>query len=569
MSKTIQKAEGLFAEGPAEVRKAFAAIRKRGAITVVDLEEGRATVALAEFGAKGVKVVRRAVCEVATAGGAPWTDAKAVGTALGADLALAKVKAPQAAILIPRGAVVLKPLVLPFLPDMAELAAMVRLQVSKDLPFRVEDAVVDFKFLRWVETPATPEDGDSKAGTAPTRRVELMVGVVRSDHILFLKNVAQAAGLKLVSLPLRQHGLTRALVAGHTMGEDESALVISLRKEEATLDVAAGSLLAFSRLAPVKPPPVMDKTTAGAAEADPARFVGALGTEAIRCVASFDGLMWKRPVRRVVVVGSTGLEGAVVEALGNKTGLPTSILSFDPGVEKEAGPATHDPAAAGAALALGDPSGPPVDFLNPKRPLVQRDTRRLKILAVAAASVLFLLGLGIARHKLVGERTRVRDAAQLELNKASQNLTTYRKLRSQARVVSTWGLEGRNWLDHMALLTGIMPGAESIYLSSWATTSQGVIRMALQAKSSEVLVELDKRLRAAGYEVRPLSITPGNDKHGYPFRTTVELLIPRGFKFDPQIPKPPARPADDTPVALGSPGPSDPTRTAIAAVIHP
>jgi len=561
MSKTNQKAETLFAEGPAEARKAFAAIRKRGSITVVDLEEGRATAALAEFGPAGAKVVRRASCEVIPAGGAPWTDAKAVGTALGAALAEARMKGPQAAFLIPRGAVVLKPLVLPFLPDVAELAAMVRLQVARDLPFRVEDAVVDFKFLRWVEAAGSPAEGGAKGGaeSAPTRRVELLVGVARADHLQFLKNVAQAAGLKLVSLPLRQHGLARALVAGEEMPEGESALVISLRKDEATLDVAAGSLLAFSRLAPVKPPAGGGKPAPEAAgpEADPARFVAALGTEAVRCVASFDGLMWKRPVRRIAVVGSTGLEGAVVEALQLKTGLPTAMLTFNAGGPKGGEAAGHDPAAAGAAIALGDPSGPPIDFLNPKRPLVKRDTRRLKILAAAAAAAVFFVGLGVARHRMVGQRTLARDAAQLELNKASQNLATYRKLQSQARVVSTWGMEGRNWMDHMALLTSLLPGAESIYLSSLATTSQGVIRMALQAKSSEVIVELDKQLRAAGYEVRPLSITPGNDKHGYPFRTTVELLIPRGFKFKPQLAPPPARPADDTPVALGAqPGPA-------------
>jgi hypothetical protein len=84
-----------------------------------------------------------------------------------------------------------------------------------------------------------------------------------------------------------------------------------------------------------------------------------------------------------------------------------------------------------------------------------------------------------------------------------------------------------------------------LYVSSLATTSQRVIRMSVQAKTGELLAELDKKLRAAGYEVKPLSITPANDKYGYNFRTTVELAVPKKLNIDLQKINPPKRPEDD------------------------
>jgi hypothetical protein len=45
--------------------------------------------------------------------------------------------------------------------------------------------------------------------------------------------------------------------------------------------------------------------------------------------------------------------------------------------------------------------------------------------------------------------------------------------------------------------------------------------------------------------LKPLSITPANDKHGYNFRTTVELTIPKKLKPDISKAKPEPRPADD------------------------
>ena len=128
---------------------------------------------------------------------------------------------------------------------------------------------------------------------------------------------------------------------------------------------------------------------------------------------------------------------------------------------------------------------------------------------------------------------------------AEKKLPIYRKIKTQAKSINAWMAEEQNWLDHLAYLSAVLPNAEEIYVSAFTTTPQHVVRFSVQSKTGELLAELDKKLRAAGYELKPLSITPANDKHGYSFRTTVELTIPKKLKPDISKTKPAARPADD------------------------
>jgi hypothetical protein len=90
-----------------------------------------------------------------------------------------------------------------------------------------------------------------------------------------------------------------------------------------------------------------------------------------------------------------------------------------------------------------------------------------------------------------------------------------------------------------------MPPAEEVYITSFSASGQGVLRLSVQAKSGEILAKLDKQLRAAGYDVKPLAITPGADRYGYEFRSSVELVVPEKMKIDLTKVKAPARPADD------------------------
>jgi hypothetical protein len=252
-------------------------------------------------------------------------------------------------------------------------------------------------------------------------------------------------------------------------------------------------------------------------------------------------------VQRVIVAGGTGAEAEIAAALGARLKVPHEVLQPGTCIEaKKVEPAEimRSIAPIGLALAALDPAGLLIDFVNPKKPAVQRNTKRTQTLLAAVAVLAVLITLFAVRANLVKKRLKIKEAAQAELTAAKKKVPIYNALKNQSKAVNGWMADEQNWLDHLAYLSGILPNAEEIYVSAFATTPQHVVRFSVQSKTGELLAELDKKLRAAGYEVKPLSITPASDKHGYNFRTTVELTIPKKLKPD-TAKKPAPRPADD------------------------
>ena len=131
----------------------------------------------------------------------------------------------------------------------------------------------------------------------------------------------------------------------------------------------------------------------------------------------------------------------------------------------------------------------------------------------------------VVRSQLVARKMKVLGEANAELAGAEKKRPTYRRMILQAGSVDEWLRGGRDWLDHCAYLTAILPPSEDVYVTSFTVASQGSIRLAVQAQSGEILARLDQKLRAAGYDVKPLAITPGADRFGYEFRSSVELIV--------------------------------------------
>jgi hypothetical protein len=128
---------------------------------------------------------------------------------------------------------------------------------------------------------------------------------------------------------------------------------------------------------------------------------------------------------------------------------------------------------------------------------------------------------------------------------AEKKRPIYRRGILQGTTVDTWIKSGRDWTDHFAHLSAILPPAEDLYIKKFTVSGQGSLRIAVQARSGEIIARLDKQLRAAGYDVKPSAITPGSDRYGYDFASVVELLIPAKLKIDLTKLKVPTRPADD------------------------
>src|SRR5204863_5834613 len=164
-------------------------------------------------------------------------------------------------------------------------------------------------------------------------------------------------------------------------------------------------------------------------------------------------------VSRLEVSGATGHKAAVVEALQIRLNMPASVLDPAKALDLPAEArehATGSISAIGLALSAGDPDGLPFDFLYPKRPPVQRNMRRIRMLAgtaAAAAALVFFFGL---RKHYVDQRLKVQRQIIAELNKEEKNRALYRRMRQQASSIKEWVAQGHNWIDHYAYVSSIL-----------------------------------------------------------------------------------------------------------------
>ena len=62
-----------------------------------------------------------------------------------------------------------------------------------------------------------------------------------------------------------------------------------------------------------------------------------------------------------------------------------------------------------------------------------------------------------------------------------------------------WQAGGRDWLDHWAYLSSLLPDATEAYVTSLKTYQDGSISFTVKAASKEVLTQLTRRIAAAGY----------------------------------------------------------------------
>jgi len=530
--------------------------RVQGQVTALDVDGATLRVVQATPHGDRISVTRIVAQRLEFAADADRSDPTTLGTAIARALDQLGVKPGPVVMGVPRAQVVLRTLTLPVLDDVRELASMVHFQIGKDLPFRMDEAVIDFKVRRKI-TPTAPraelaaKTDASVVEPVPPPRLEVLVAAVKRDVVEFYQQTADLAGLKLVTLGLLPYANARCVEACNVAEGDQPVALVSLRPDEMNIDVIAQQTLLFSRGAPVKAhtdsTPVPD---AVAPEPAPVadEFADAVTIEVVRSLHGYSGMDSQNPVTKVAVTGATGQERAVVERLSKRLAIPCSVLDLASALELTVEAAEHAPGAIstiGLALGVHDANGLPFDFLNPKRPAVQRDLRRIRILAGLAAAVALLVAVLGLRQILINQRLNIQSAVDAELADAKSKQPIYQKMIRQATTVDDWVKGGHNWLEHYAYLSAILPASEEVYLTSLAVNGQGVIHLSVQARSGEILAKLDKQLRDAGYIVKPLAITPGADRYGYEFRSSVELLVPDKVKIDLSKVKTPARPADD------------------------
>lgn len=543
--------------------------RNQGPVTALEVEGTILRVVSATPRGSRLMISRIAAERLELVENADRSNPAVMGAAIAKALERLRIKPGAVVMGVPRASVVLRTLTLPLMTDVREMASMVHFQMGKDLPFRLDEAVIDFKVRRELPASAVEEPSAEKTTNteppAPAAAPKMLVLVVamKREVVEFYRSTAAAAGLNLVGLGLVSHANARCLAACRVREGKEVIALVSLRHDEVGIDIVGEDGLVFSRGMTIQPrtepvvpgAPSLDNGAENPGSVDltvPAEkqdsFVEAVTIEVVRSLHSYTGLEPHRPVSKIVVVGATEQEPEVVEALQYRLNLTCTWLDVASDLELPKAAREHAAAsisAIGLALSAGDPRGMPFDFLNPKRPAVKRNMKRLRAIMAIAGVAALLISVVTVRSYLIKQHLNVKAQTELELKEAEKKRPIYKAMIGQAASIKEWTGSAQNWLEHYAYLTAILPSSEEIYLTSLSVSGQGTIRMAVQARSGEILAKLDKQLRAAGYDVKPIAITPGNDRFGYDFRTSVELIVPEKMKIDLAKVRAPARPPDD------------------------
>lgn len=395
-------------------------------------------------------------------------DPEALGDFIRAMLRRHRLRQRSVVVDVPRDRAVINRLRLPPTPA-REVAAAVRFQAMKELPFPLDTAAIDFVITD------TDEQGLAR---------EVLLAAVTVETLGRVRQTCAAAGLVPTRIGLRPYA---NLISAHVTGgaSNHRVLFVDVGPGATEIDVFRGGALAFSRSANVTVPLSVaepgaddDSRTISIAELGDlprgdAALDGALNELLLETTRTLQAYRATEPdvvVDEIIIAGGTGLETPLAERLERRLSLPVRL--FDPtgplGIAADEAPKLRSfSAALGLAWGLGREGTLELDFLNPKRPVSARETlqRRARLAALAAAMVLVAIG-GVLWRQYAALSHQLRELQAVnrklltEAEEAAKILNRVDEVREWA-AEAVWPDELLNVVDH-AFGPGTRPGEKMV-----------------------------------------------------------------------------------------------------------
>jgi len=519
-----------------------------GRLVAIDIADAQCRVV--EINATGTGAEVTGLASIAMPGPLGKVSPEALGQALRAGLAGARIGARQAVIGIPRQLAILKPVALPPMPP-HETAAAVRLQAERELPYALAEACIDY-----APTGVPLVDHDEATGEAPLG-VGLFIGAVQKSVVDACRSLLEAAGLTPRTIALRPYGTATAMLyAGLNPGDDYVALV-DLGEGTTEIDILRGRHVVFSRSVMVdggRDPvaededdeasdddvdldePIRDAALNGDA-GDLSLFAGrqtAVVRALRRSLEAFAVQPGGGAVSRVYLTGTGAdddrLAGAVAEALH------VPVAAFDPfdratlaGRASKADVADL-PAyatALGLAMAECDELVPGFDFAVAIEERMRPVRSRKPITGAGVAAVLLaaVIALPIVFYKLKERRLK---AAEAELVALREQKATVEKLRRDIADITPWTdpKQRASWSEVLRALNVLFPGQRRAYLTQLQGQKGNVLSISGRAQNPAAINELLESLKASpafgepDYTGQHVS---SSDRLGYPVRFTIKV----------------------------------------------
>ena len=446
----------------------------------------------------------------------------------------------HAVVDIPRDQAILKTLTLPTTQP-EQLPGMVRIQIAKELPFPVTDAVIDYAVAPVQEGQVT---GD------------VLVAAIRRETLEFYEAAFAAAGLKLDRMGLRPYAVKVAAgeLLKHAM--PERVLFIDVRPTFMEIDVLRHGALVFSRSASVtivgEPGESSPWPTTGAgslsisgasagSEAtgadrlqDP-RVIETLVLEVTRSIEAYRAGDAGATIDYVVIGGDVGVEESLAEAIEKRLEIttelynPASTFGWEP---DEGAAASAFAASLGLVLGHADDGALHFDFLHPKKE-VSVAKRRLRKAPIAAAVVLLFVlagGVGVA---LTRDDRAVLATLEKKISALQDKRRDNRKFLDLVNDIAAFDEGQQVWVDVLYEVFALLPSNQEIVVENLDMNQRdGRITLKTRTKNRETAIGLirkleDYRREDGGKQCFRVTMGPQAEKPGekYPYEQNLRVAI--------------------------------------------
>lgn len=444
---------------------------------------------------------------------------------------------------VPRERAVINRLALPPTP-IEEVAAAVRFQAMKELPFPLESAAIDYVVMERDEH-----------GLA----TEVLLAAVTKETLEKVRATCEAAGLTPVRIGLRPYANLVSVQSVQEAGE-RRILFVDIGPGATEIDVMHGQTLGFARSANVNVPvPVSEGggredsrmiSIADVADLDASdEAIEAAGDELMvevtRTLQAYRATESDTAIDVVLVAGGTGIESQLADRLHERMGYPVEL--FDPttalGVDPAEAPKLRSFAAAlGLAWGIGREGALALDFLNPKRPVSSREVlrRRVRVGVFSGAAVLALAAAGYIWHYT--NQANLRDELKAANSKLWEEVREKNQVLNIVEEAREWAVEAI-WPEDLLAITrlAIEPGERMVVREIELETisrNPSITLRNVHVSDWQVPTEFVRALTEfGGEEDRIYEVSQGQWKpvpHGKKFKgstdVTIDLLVLRDYR---------------------------------------
>jgi len=476
-----------------------------------------------EVGASRFGVQIRKSIHVPLGPGVNAHDAASMGEFLRQTLTEHRIRARRAMVDVPRQDVVLNLLSLPA-GSMDELAAMVHIQIAKELPFNKEQAVIDFAVSQ----------------TRDDNTCDVWVAAVRNERVDHYRQVFNMAGLRLERIGLRPYANLTAVSDGPA--KEGRTLLVDIGTHMTEIDVIHDGRLVFSRTAAIAVPKEglysarkkdkkeksrsseEDNPEAGDKDStiplvdDFVTRPGPMETlllEVSRTIQAYRAIDPGAQIDRLILAGSAGIDDRVIKTFSDRFAVKTVIFEAPDSLRWRKDLAIA-PFSAALGLALGQSAehAKRFNFIQPKEPEAESRERAKRRPMVVAIVALFAVAASVVAYYPISRANAEIDAIKAQIKKENRDEDEREEFLETVQSVKDWRKMSVVWIDQFKQLTEAFPSNKEAYITSlkFQDTGRSQITIELLTVDKKVGTKLAKQINTLkdenGKEL--FTATPGN-----------------------------------------------------------